>query len=384
MVPPLRKLRICIVAHFAYGALAGGDRGHIGGVERQTSLLARWLAERGHDVSVTTWDEGQGDGVVAGGVRVLRMCRRDEGIPWVRFFVPRWTSLNSALRRADAQVYYQNCGEYVTGQVALWARRHGRRFIYSVASDPDCRPDLPLMTKWRERVLYRFGLRAADLVIAQTANQQRMLREGFGIESEVVPMPCPGPDARRFVPPLPPPEGPRSVLWLGRIDFVKRPDRFLEVVSACPDIEFDLVGPAGDNSFAQSVLERARALPNLRVHGAVARDEVQRFLRAAACLCSTSDAEGFPNTFLEAWSHGIPVVATVDPDGVIERMGLGVVGRTVADLAKAIRGLIRSPFRWREMSRRAREYFLATHDLSRVMPRIEELFMDVAFRPRGK
>lgn len=35
---------ICLVAHFAYGALAGGEHGHIGGVERQTSLMAKWLA----------------------------------------------------------------------------------------------------------------------------------------------------------------------------------------------------------------------------------------------------------------------------------------------------------------------------------------------------
>ena len=28
-------------------------------------------------------------------------------------------------RRADADVYYHNCAEYVTGQVALWSRRVG-------------------------------------------------------------------------------------------------------------------------------------------------------------------------------------------------------------------------------------------------------------------
>jgi hypothetical protein len=39
-----RPLKVAIVAHFAYGAMAGTTTGHIGGVEKQTSMLARWLA----------------------------------------------------------------------------------------------------------------------------------------------------------------------------------------------------------------------------------------------------------------------------------------------------------------------------------------------------
>ena len=125
---------ICFVAHFAYGAMAGGSSGHIGGVERQTTLMARWFAARGYRVSMLTWDEGQEDGVEIDGVKVFKMCRQDAGLPGLRFFWPRWTSLNAAMRRADADVYYQNCGEYVTGQVAMWCRRHGRKLVYSVAN----------------------------------------------------------------------------------------------------------------------------------------------------------------------------------------------------------------------------------------------------------
>ena len=132
------KPSICLVAHFAYGVLSGGRTGHVGGVERQTTLLARWLTTRGYRVSMITWDEGQPDDQLIDGIRVIKVCRSDAGLPVLRFVYPRWTSLVRALRKADADVYYQNCGEYVTGQVATWCRRHGRRFVYSIASDPDC------------------------------------------------------------------------------------------------------------------------------------------------------------------------------------------------------------------------------------------------------
>jgi len=87
----------------------------MGGVERQTSMMARWLGARGFPVSLLTWHEGRAEEVVIDEVQVIKMCRWDEGIPGLRFLHPQWTSLNRALRRADADVYYQNCAESVAG-----------------------------------------------------------------------------------------------------------------------------------------------------------------------------------------------------------------------------------------------------------------------------
>jgi len=378
------RIRICIVAHFAYGALAGEGKGHIGGVERQTSLMAQWLATRGHEVSLITWNEGQGNGIIVKGVRVLTVCGPSDGIFGLRFFTPRWTSLNSALKRANADVYYQNCGEYVTGQVALWSRLNGRKFVYSVASDPDCMPELPLMKTRRERVLYRYGLRNADRIVVQTRKQQRMIHDGFALESDVIPMPCPGPDEGEYAPPRPPSGGSGRILWIGRIDRVKRPDRFIDVVAACPDLEFDLVGPADDNDYSREVLERASQYSNLHVHGSASRDAVSAFYMKSACLCSTSDVEGFPNTFLEAWSYGVPVVSTIDPDMIIEEKGLGLVARDVPEITAALRRILASEDRWVETSLRARTYFLEMHHFPKVMPRMERLFLDLVSKyPRG-
>jgi glycosyltransferase involved in cell wall biosynthesis len=365
-------MNICLVAHFAYGALVGGTAGHIGGVERQTTLMGRWLAARGHRVSLVTWDEGQPDGVAVDGVRVFKVCRRDAGLPGLRFLHPRWTSLNRALARADADVYYHNCGEYVTGQVALWARTHGRRFVYSVASDPECDPRLPQMRTWRERVLFRYGLRHAHRIIVQTDTQARMLREGFSLTSEVLPMPSLAP-AEAFTPP-PPPAGAR-VLWVGRVVIEKRPDRYLDLAEACPSLHFDLVGPGDGGAYSAEVLARAATVPNVTVHGAVAREKVYEFYRRAACLCSTSLFEGFPNTFLEAWGQGLPVVSTFDPDGLIETRGLGRFVKDVPGLARALTGLLEDPERWMEASRAARRYYVENHTVEAAMPRFEAAFL---------
>lgn len=370
-----RPFNICIVAHLAFGALAGGTRGHIGGVERQTSFMARWLAARGHRVSLVTWDEGQPDGVEIDGVRVLTVCRRDAGLPGLRFVHPRWTRLADALRRADADLYYQNGAEYVTGQVALAARRLGRAFVFSGAADADCDPRLSHVSKLRERALYRLGLRLAHRIIVQTRAQQRRLRVGFGLESEVIPMPCPTPAG--FVPRTRVSAGQGRVLWLGRVCLVKRPDRLLEIARLCPELAFDLVGPTDGSGYADGLLSAARHVPNVTVHGPAERARVTGLYAQADCLCLTSDSEGFPNTFLEAWSQGLPVISTVDPDDLIATRGLGAVASDVAGLARAIRELLGSPTRWHETSLAARRYYEAHHAPDVVMPQFVRVFREV-------
>jgi glycosyltransferase involved in cell wall biosynthesis len=370
-----RPLDLCMVAHLAWGALSGGTTGHVGGVERQTSLMARWLASRGHQLSLVTWDEGQGEGERVNGVQVRKLCRRDAGIRVLRFVHPRWTSLNSALARANARICYHNSSEFVTGQIALWAWRHRRRFVFSTASNQDAEPRPSHLAAW-ERVFYRYGLRRADRVIAQSRTQQAKLREHFGRESVVVPMPCPGPGPETTIArAAPPPDG--RVLWIGRVCEVKRPHLLVELARACPDVGFDLVGPPGASAYVGGVLQAFSATPNVRILGGVARADVPALYRDSACLVSTSRDEGFPNTFLEAWSHGLPVVSTFDPDGLIAERGLGRAATSVPELAAGIRELLARPEEWRRASERARRYYLENHTVEAAMSRFESLFLEL-------
>ncbi len=369
---------ICFVAHLAYGAMTGGNAGFIGGVERQTSLMARWFAARGYGVSLLTWDEGQAEEVQIDGVRVIKMCRKDAGIKGIRFFWPKWTSLAAAMKRADAEVYYQNCGEDVTGQVALWCRRHERGFVYSVANDTDCDSRLPEMRKVSERVLYRYGLKVAGEVVVQTQHQQEMLRRGFGRESVIIPMPCPGPSDADYARHEGDRNGSQRVLWIGRICEQKRPDRLLDLAEACPDLCFDLVGPGAGTEYGDRICARARTLGNVTLHGPAVRERVSEFYRKARVMCCTSDYEGFPNTFLEAWSHGLPLVSTFDPDHLIANHHMGCVATDQQGLASGIRVLLNDSRQWQEASQAARHYYLSHHTVEAVMPKFENVFREVS------
>lgn len=370
-----RKLSICIVSHNAYGAIRGGNSGFIGGVEHQTSLLARWLAERGHKVTLLTWDEGGPSEEVVQGVRVLKICRANAGLPGMRFFHPRWTGLVAALREANAEVCYHNCGENVTGQIALWCHWQGKAFVFSSANETDCDAALPELPFWRDRWLYRYGLRRADRVIVQTETQRIMMKRNFGVDANVIPMPCPRPQRISQVRPKP---MSNRVLWVGRVCSQKRPDRLTEMAKLMPDLQFDLVGPHFDDAIARNALARAAGLANVRVHGPVSREKMGELYENAASLLCTSDYEGFPNTFLEAWSYALPIVSTFDPDGLIVGRRMGLVATAVDGLVHSIRELLGSTSLYATASANALSYFLDQHVADKVMPEFESALVEAA------
>ncbi len=369
----MKKLRICIIAHNTYGALTGGVQGHIGGAERQTSLMAKWFAAAGHETSLICWGARKLDGQRADGVTVRTVGEAADGLPVLRFLHPRLTGLHAALRRADAEVYYHNAAEAVTGLAAAWCRRHGRRFVYSAASELACDIRLPLMSKGYERVLYRHGVRHAHLRIVQTRAQQQLLEQGWGLSSVVEPMPCPGPEAADFSAPAPP--QPARVIWVGRVDTNKRLDWLLAVAAKLPAMNFEIAAAAnGSMVLTAELQQRAEKLPNVRWCGAVPREHMPEFYQGATALCCTSMHEGFPNIFIEAWSHGVPVVTTFDPDQTATRLGLGAAASDVDGLAAALSRFCSDAEHWRACSRRARDYYFTHHRVEAAMERFQTEF----------
>src|SRR5882724_5079324 len=132
--PVAERASVCFVAPMAYGALSRReDLPHVGGAERQQVLLSEELVQRGYRVSFVVLDHGQPDGEEIRGIRVFKCYRADVGVHGLRFFHPRLSGLWNAMKRADADVYYQRGAEAETGLVGRWCRRHARGFIFAVA-----------------------------------------------------------------------------------------------------------------------------------------------------------------------------------------------------------------------------------------------------------
>jgi len=76
----------------------------------------------------------------------------------------------------------------------------------------------------------------------------------------------------------------------------------------------------------------------------------------------TSEYEGFPNTFLQAWSNNVPVISTVDPSDVIKEYKLGLVVNTEAELLAATNTLLSDNSLYDEIQKNIKQYFELNYD----------------------
>ena len=373
-------MKLSILSLQSYNILSGSNGSqHIGGAETQMVAVGEGLARRGHDVSFICLDHGQPDGIrVPSGIWVFRSFAPEAGLPGVRFLWPRITSVWSAIGRADPDVCLQACSDSWTGVAAAWCRRHKRKFVFVIMSNADCDIQLPFLTTLRERVMYRYGLRRSDGIVAQTGVQRDMLWRNYRLKSSVI-RPCSKAASSESLVRQESENRATEVLWVGRFSPEKRFEWFLDAAEKCPSLTFHVVGGANSKtSYSKGMESRAVALPNVVMHGYVPHDEMTRVYRSCGILVSTSYCEGFPTTFIEAWAHGVPTVTSFDPDGIVAKHQLGYVGESVDDLAAGICKLADHPNEYKEASLNARRFYERNHDVDRVAASFEWVIMQTS------
>lgn len=364
--------KICIIGLKCFDHVMGHETPrYLGGIETQLAILAEGLAGQGCDVSVITYDHGQEDDFKVGGVRLLKSFDPEVGLRFVRNYHPRATSLWSAMKVADADAYLQMGGGVETWLAQKGVRRTPKRkakFIYCAASDADVNGRLS--RKDLECFLYRRALKSADKIVVQTESQQSSLSDAMDVDSEVVPMAVRLPRKS----PLAANCGPKRVLWIGRIIETKRLELLVELAKACPECEFDVVGAANSCSeYSRRTLAEAAKVGNVTVHGKVSSERMEELYSSCFMLCSTSILEGFPTTFLEAWSRSVPVLTTIDPDGVVANSGAGWFVEDLPSLVRVLKETKASGTEYLSARFAAFEQFERNHSLRTVSQNFKQL-----------
>lgn len=121
-----------------------------------------------------------------------------------------------------------------------------------------------------------------------------------------------------------------SVLFIGRLDPIKRPWLFAELAGRFPQVDFLMLGQPHFTGPGAGTAWLTKAPANLHVLAHVEGPRKADVFAGAWVLVNTSIHEALPTSFLEALHCGVPLLSCHDPEEVASRFGL-YVGRWDGD-----------------------------------------------------
>lgn len=361
-------MRWCFVSPgYRSAQVLAGDSRSSGGAEAQIAYLAAALAGLGHEVALL-YGNGQ-----------TQSFSKISGVTCIEA-APAWRSPGSlpafwrAMDMLRPNVLYARLPMDFLWLMGLFARRRlDTCFIYALAHDLHCTPWTAYgHKKWFHAPLFSLGLRSTDLIAVQHAQQVALLNPRLRERSVHVP------NLVRSVCELPRAYDTTTIdaIWIAKIRNSKQLHLYLDLASALPSLRFALIGgfdPTVSSTRQAALEQRMSKLENLTFYGPQRDDKVMALLAESKVLVNTSRAEGFPNTMLEAWSVGVPVVSlSVDPGGVIEQEGLGFVSRTVPQLVHDVDALARTKALNQRCGEVALSYVRRRHSLEAVCRALDE------------
>ncbi|MCX7912745.1 MAG: glycosyltransferase family 4 protein [Dehalococcoidales bacterium] len=348
--------------------LTRADAGYVGGAEVQQVLLAGELLKYGYEVGFITYGDGRSAVEQANGIEIIKVYRREDApsLPVAQKIRSLW----KAMDKARADIYFHEAG--APGVVALFCAVKRKSFVHYIPSDANVDPQLAQKhAPFSRRLAHRLDIRLADALLCQSEYQRGLLKERFGRQAIVIKnaFPLPGKDTL-------PKADPPVVLWAATIKKIKQPELFLRLAREIPQAHFQMVGGPGDDpDYYEDIRRASRAIPNLDFIGFVPFHRIDDYFRRAWVFVSTSEYEGFANTFIQAWMHHVPVVSlNSNPDDVINRYHLGFHSREFPRLVRDTETLLRDPGLRREIGENARSYVEREHDISVVVKRYLEVF----------
>lgn len=359
-------MKIAFVSFWAQKLFHPEEPQPFGGAELQLVLLGRALAENPDNaVYFITRGQGPAESFRSGAIQIVKLPYRRTRL--ARSLLGLWDSYRACLR-LPADVYIQRGGGIETGIAALAAQTARKPFLFMTSSTWDVDGTHDSERGFLYGNFYMYGLRHCASIVTQTQQQHDLLLERYYRESVILRSAHSIPDSI--------PSEKSGVLWVGRCEPCKNPDLFLELAKLIPAVPCTMVCPPANRiDLYEQLRSKAESIPNVRFLPGVSFAETELLFSFHKIMVNTSTQEGYPNTFVQAFKWGLPIVtALFDPDKILETNQMGwKVGENPKNLASAVNRLLAEEPLWREYCQNARAYAFRQHDIKVVSACFSEL-----------
>lgn len=161
------------------------------------------------------------------------------------------------------------------------------------------------------------------------------------------------------------------IIFLGRIESVKRGWLFCEIAKRMPQYEFFMLGQIfRESAKNEEIINKYIDIKNLHFVGHVDGKEKEKYLMDAKILVNTSIHEALPISFLEALSYGTLLVSNRNPEELTSKFGV-YVGEVLGDgfdkidlFVNAINTLMDDETKRKEISQLAIQYIKENHNVT--------------------
>ena len=188
------------------------------------------------------------------------------------------------------------------------------------------------------RFLRKKGIHKADGLITQAELICDKVKKLYDIESvKIVSNPVPIPEQNQIKKGRDP-----SVVFLGRLDVVKRPWLFGEIAKCFPNIRFLVLGTSQFPETTNGLINQYRSLKNLTFLGYVDGKKKAEILSRAWILVNTSVYESLPVSFLEALAYKMAILSCQNPDNLASNYGVytgEILGNGMSGIPRFVKGL---------------------------------------------
>lgn len=367
--------KLCILALGAYPLLAATKTKNIEGPDVHQIILAKEFLKNGINVSVIAYaDEGAPIEYIDG-IEIIKIRKTAYRLKLLNIFV-KFFQICYAMWKANSPIYFQAGGFPCI--ISIFCLLVGRKYIHENASDASVDRKLVIRkNKQFSRSLLKIGticnwinIKLADAIIVQSKNQLIILKKNFSRDGILIKMAFP--KNRMYKKANPP-----IILWVGSMAEVKQPELFVELAKAVPEARFRMIGGhSGDREELHNAIKSASEnMSNLELLGVVSFNDIEKHFGRASILVNTSMFEGFPNAFIQAWMHHVPVISlNADPDNIICNNKLGFHSKTFEKMIEDLRSLLNNEELRKEMGRNAAEYAEKEHNIDLSINKYIKIF----------
>ena len=161
----------------------------------------------------------------------------------------------------------------------------------------------------------------------------------------------------------------KTILWAANWGSHKRPELFMDIGRKLIDSHYRLVmlGGHSDKVYVDKLV--ASCPNNIELKGQLNFEEALTYFDQATIFINTSTpgGDGFPNTFIQGWLRGVPVISLgFDPGLIIQNYHLGFNVATVDDGVEKINYLLSNVNLYEEMSENCLAYSNKNHSINKM------------------